>query len=104
MSDIGNWLQRNWFEFGSLLVQCAILVTLAWYGSRMVTFLRAFFQYRELFREKLELVAATERGHSGRAPSAWSDLVRWLQAPMGRGGRGPFKRITRWLQTPMRGW
>ena len=31
MSEISDWIQSNWFELGSLLVQCAMLVTLAWF-------------------------------------------------------------------------
>ena len=29
MSEMSDWIQTNWFELGSILVQCAVLATLA---------------------------------------------------------------------------
>jgi len=101
MIDISDWVQKNWFQLGSLLVQCATLAILTWYGSKMLRFLRAFFDYQDQFRERLLVSLATGASSGGRVAAAWHDVIRWLQEPMGSGGVGPFRKIVKWLQAPM---
>ena len=101
MSEISDWVVGNWFEVGTLLIQCAILATVVWYGSKMLRFLRPFFQYRDAFRQRLDLSVPREAENAGETISVWHDLIRWLQAPMGSDMDGPFRRVIRWLQAPM---
>ena len=118
MSQISEWIQSDWFELGSFLVQCAILATLAWYGRNILRILITFHDQNEaLQRLSLANVTADPRttqqavapsglesaGHGpGGVAATWCDLIRWLQAPMGRGGVVPWRRVVRWLQAPMR--
>ena len=113
MSEISDWIQSNWFELGSILVQCAVLATLAWYGRKAVRILMASYDQIEALRRN----AAAEQqitqqayapggferaGHGyGGVAAAWRDLIIWLRAPMGSGGIGPCGRVKRWLQAPM---
>jgi hypothetical protein len=115
MHEIGDWIQSNWFELGSLLVQCAILVTLIWYGRKTLRSIRAS-QGQDEALQRLSLSNATaERptteavaptglegaGHGGGGVgAAGRDLIGWLQAPMGS-GVAPWRRAIRWLQAPM---
>ena len=99
MNDISDWVQKNWFELGSLLVQCTILATVAWYGSKVLRFLRAFFQYQDAVRQRLSVANAA--GYDSETSGFWHDVIAWLQAPMGSGGQGPFRKAIRWLQAPI---
>ena len=117
MSELSDWIQSNWFELGSILVQCAVLATLAWYGRKVVSILVASYDQNEALRRPwLSNVAAEQRttkqtfapagiertGHgSGGVAAAWRDLLTWLQAPMGSGRIRPSRRVIRWLQAPM---
>ena len=98
MNEI-NWVQRNWFEFGILLTQCVLLGMVTWYGSKILKFLQAFFQYQNEFRESLSasINAIPEEGI--RIDTVWRDVKRWLQAPMGSGGVDPLRTIVKWLQS-----
>ncbi len=49
MDEISGLVERNWFEIGSLLIQCVILATVAWYGRKTLRFVRAFFQYLKMY-------------------------------------------------------
>ena len=118
MSDISDWIQTNWFEMGSLLIQCAVLATLGLYGRKVLRILTASYDQNEALRRLwFSNVAAEERitqqafapaaferagRASGGVAAAWRDLITWLQAPMGSGGNGPTRRVMRWLQAPMR--
>ena len=100
MDDMTAWLQSNWYEFGSLLIQFAILATLAWFGRGLLRMLRASLT-REEIQPRPGFSHATEAEHGNGMGSAWSGLASWLQEPMGSGGDGPFRRMLRWLQAPM---
>jgi len=97
MIEPSDWVQSNWFQLGSLLLQFAILATLAWYGRSILRIIRAWdeAQPRVALPE-----AADERYESGLA-ATWHGVVAWLQAPMGSSGSGPFRKAIRWLQAPM---
>jgi hypothetical protein len=97
MIEPSDWVQSNWFQLGSLLVQFGILATLAWYGRSILRIIRAWdeAQPRVALPE-----AADERYESGLA-STWHGVAEWLQAPMGSSGSGPFRKAIRWLQAPM---
>ena len=117
MSEISDWIQSNWFELSSFLIQCAVLATLAWYGRKVLKILTACYDQNEALRRlSLSSVAAEQQitqqafapagferaGHgSGGVAAAWRDLIAWLQVPMGSGGIGPCRRVIRWLQAPM---
>jgi hypothetical protein len=117
MSEISDWIQTNWFEIGSFLVQCAVLATLAWYGRKVLRILMASYDQNEALRRLwVSNMAAEQRitqpafapagseraGHgSGAVAAAWRDLFTWLRAPMGSGRIGPSRRVMKWLQAPM---
>jgi hypothetical protein len=90
-------MQKNWFEVGILLIQCALLAMVAWYGGKILRFLRAFFEYQNEFRQQLSSIDEVHEQGSGIA-DVWRDVKRWLQAPMGSGGVDPLRRILKWLQ------
>ncbi len=101
MDEISGLVERNWFEIGSLLIQCVILATVAWYGRKTLRFVRAFFQYQDVFRQKLGVSNAAKVGDSRGIAARWHDLIRWLQVPMRSGRDDPFRRVIRWFQAPM---
>ncbi len=117
MSELSDWIQSNWFELGSLLVQCAVLATLAWYGRKVLSILVASYDQNEALRRLwLSNAAAEQRitqqalaptgfdraGHnSGRVAAAWRGLITWLQGPMRSGRIRPSRKVIRWLQAPM---
>jgi hypothetical protein len=117
MSEISDWIQSNWFEMGSLLIQCAILATLAWYGRKVLRILMASHDQNEALptlslsnataerRITQEAVAPTGLEAAGYGPSrvvaAWCGLIGWLQAPMGSAGVMPWRKVIRWFQAPM---
>jgi hypothetical protein len=113
MSEMSDWIKSNWFELGSLLVQCAVLATLAWYGRKVLRILSASYDQLEALRrnvaaeqkitEQAFALAGFEHtgDSSGGIAAAWRALITWLRAPMGSGGIGPSSRLKRWLQAPM---
>ena len=101
MNDILDFVQGYWYEVASLLFQCAILLTLAWYGRKTLRILRASRgkqnEVVQVQRASLsnvaderaitqEAAAATEplrvEPSRRRAFAPWR-LLRWLRAPMG---------------------
>jgi hypothetical protein len=117
MSEISDWIQSNWFELGSFLVQCAILATLTWYGRKTLRVLMASHDRDEALqrlslsnataarRTTQQAVAPTGSEGAGRGldgvATAWRNLIGWLQAPMGSGAVAPWQRVIRWLQAPL---
>jgi hypothetical protein len=117
MSEISDWIQSNWFELGSILVQVAVLATLAWYGRKALKILMASYDEMEAMRSLWVSKLAPEQPvaqpafavpgfehagfDSGGVAAAWRDLITWLRAPMGSGGIGPCRRVLRWFQAPM---
>jgi hypothetical protein len=41
MNDITNWIQNNWYEFGSLFAQFAFLIAAVWIGRKILKSMRA---------------------------------------------------------------
>lgn len=41
MNDITNWMQNNWYEFGSLFAQFAFLIAAVWIGRKILKSMRA---------------------------------------------------------------
>jgi hypothetical protein len=117
MNEIIDWILSYWFELGSLLIQCAVLVTLAWYGRKVLQILSDSNDQNEAPRRvSIPNVAAEQRMTQERvAPAGFEppergsaevtaarrDFIAWLQAPMKSGGSGPRGRFMRWLQAPM---
>lgn len=99
----------DWFELGSLLVQCAMLATLAWYGRKILRTLTAFYEQNEAPQMPAPSNATVDRGaatapiayHAGGLASAWRDIVGWLQAPMARGSVAPWRRAITWFRAPI---
>jgi hypothetical protein len=117
VSEMSDWIQSNWFELGSLLVQCAILATLASYGRKTMRIL-GDSQSQDETLERLSPSSATaerltirqtvtpsslegaEHGVVGTAAVS-HNLMSWLQAPMASRGVDPSNKVVRWLQAPM---
>jgi hypothetical protein len=98
LGEMSDWIQSNWFELGSLLVQCAILATLAWYGRKILRTVRDPQNQSETLERGWpsnatveqpplqQSVAPTrpegsEHGVGGIA-DGWRNLISWLRAPM----------------------
>jgi hypothetical protein len=117
MGDISDWIQSNWFELGSLLVQGAVLVTLGWFGRKLLRILSASYGQSEAARrlspsnvaaqqraiEQAYAPAAFEpdRQGSGGGTGTWPGFFAWLREPMGRGEIRSRNRVIRWFQEPM---
>ena len=115
MSEISDWIQGNWFALGSLLVQCAILATLFWYGRKVLEALQASLNQAEVpqqpppsnapdmlptMQEAGPVFGAGITGPAGGGlADAGHNLISWLQEPMGQ--VGAWRRVMRWLQAPM---
>jgi len=41
MNDITNWIQSNWYEFGSLFAQFTFLIAAVWIGRKILKSMRA---------------------------------------------------------------
>jgi hypothetical protein len=113
---MSDWIQANWFELGSLLVQCAILLTLVRYGGKALRMVRVLQTQGESVERLLPSTDAAEPTvHRAYAPArlegtedgaggiaaVWGSLTSWLQAPMERRDAVPSSRVARWLQAPM---
>ena len=114
---MSDWIQTHWFELGSLLVQCAILATLAWYGRKALRIVRAFQTQEETVERRSPSHAAAEpvirrtftpaavpedaEDGAGGIVALWDNLTSWLQEPVVSRGDVPRGRIARWLQAPM---
>ena len=90
---MSDWAQRHWFDLSILVLQGAVLATVVWYGSKILRFLEAFFEYRDEFRRRLSATIDDSEG----IETVWRDLKEWLQAPIGSGGTSPLRTIMKWL-------
>ena len=109
MSELSDWVQTNWYELGSLLVQTAILAALVWYGRKT---LRTIAASQHQMETLLSLSLAPGAQSTGAADpeemaahagvESWHKLLAWLQAPMGSGLVTPWRRAIKWLQAPVR--
>ncbi len=98
MSEFSDWVQSNWFELASFLVQCAILATLFVYGRRAS---RALLALQDQAEAPQRLSPSKARGIRLTVQEAgvWSNLIRWFQEPMGE--VAAWRRTVRWFQAPM---
>ena len=97
MIELSDWVQSNWFQLGSLLVQFGVLATIAWYGRGILRIIKAWDEAQP----RVALPEAADERYERGLTSTWHSVVAWLQAPMGSGGPGSFRRVIRWLQAPM---
>ncbi len=121
MTQFIDWIQNNWFESGILLVLCGILATVVWFARNILKSLRASQeQVGALLRlsvseglpapsASLETQAAPapalrERAARGPNPLVGGarHLVNWLNAPMRSRSESPLRKVSRWLQAPVR--
>ncbi len=98
MSEFSDWVQNNWFELASFLVQCAILATLFVYGRRAS---RTLLALQDQAEAPQRLASSKARGIRLTVQEAgvWSNLIRWFQEPMGE--VAAWRRTVRWFQAPM---
>ena len=97
MSEFSDWVQNNWFELASFLVQCAILATLFVYGRQALRALLALQDQAE--PQKLSSSKARGIRLTVQEAGVWSNLIRWFQEPMGE--VAAWRRTVRWFQAPM---
>jgi hypothetical protein len=124
MSEVNDWMQSNWYELGSLLVQMGLLVAGVWFARKILRTLKASQeQVGALLKHSVldatverpapaaivERAARTEKpaltlphreeGDAERV-AARAGLLEWLRAPMESGSAAPRGRVMRWLQAP----
>jgi len=84
MSDFGDWMQNNWYQLGSFLVQFAFLCAAIWFARRILRTLRASQEQVGVLLKHSVSGAATDR-HAEASPllrSASEASPYW--APPGR--------------------
>lgn len=124
MSDIFDWIQSYWFEWGSLAIQLAILAVVISYGRKALRLLsaplsasRAASRAQVELLEDLETLTGTPVSHHGAEPkaTAYGGVGRMLSplpegaaeyqpeptVPVRRDGGSPWRALVAWLQTPM---
>jgi hypothetical protein len=124
MSEVSDWMQSNWYELGSLLLQMALLVAGVCFARKILRTLKAWQEQLGALVKLPVLDAAGERaappaaveraarvaepahalpdreaGGAGMAATRAS-LLHWLQTPIRSGGTAPRGRVMRWLQAP----
>jgi hypothetical protein len=114
---MSDWIQSNWFELGSLMVQFAVLVTLAWFGRKLLRILSVSFGHSEALPRVSPSNVAVEqrvveqeyappafqpaRQALARESRTWPGLIEWLREPIGNGGTYSRNRFIRWFQAPI---
>jgi hypothetical protein len=90
LSELSDWVTSNWFELGTLLIQCTILLALVGFGRAMLRVNRASQEQLEAQQRPslgLGAVAHAEPRHTEgvfhRAAGSCRRIIRWLQAPAG---------------------
>ena len=106
MNGMTDWIQNNWFEFGSLSLQFATLVALVWFARNLLKIMVASPRRVEAPREFTESPAMEAQpfhgGMRGLIPlesatgpresvsfgrperrDVWSSVIKWLNTPMG---------------------
>lgn len=111
-SEIGDWILAYWFELGSLVIQGAILATVAWYGRKAFrlqhgspaqkpqqTQAPVIRPPRQPLQAMVRASGNGIRGLGRAVARSWRCLSNWLQTPAG-GSLAPVRRAKRWLQAP----
>jgi hypothetical protein len=117
MGEMSDWIQSNWFELASLLVQCAILATLARYGRKTLRIVRDSLNQgvtqerpwpsnptgeRPTIQQAVTPTRPEGAEHGvGETAAVWQNLTSWLQEPMESAGVVPRGSVMRWLKAPM---
>jgi hypothetical protein len=131
MSDIGSWLQDNWYELGTLLTLMGFLVAGVWFARN---FLKTIGTFQGQITALLKLSLAGPANRPRKSPakdvlaegiSSWletpaidlsepqfkgpnrfalacSRLLAWLEGPIRAASAAP-RRVVRWLQAPIGG-
>ena len=88
MNDIANWMQNNWYEFGSLLAQFAFLIAAVWLGRKILKSMRATQQqFGALLRLSMtegleERSKVAETSHESMAPARPSVVASPMFSPV----------------------
>ncbi|HJZ65301.1 MAG TPA: hypothetical protein VKD70_13345 [Candidatus Acidoferrum sp.] len=69
MNDFGAWMQANWYQIGSFLVQLAFLFAAIWFAGKIIKTLRAS-QEQVGALLKLSVSGITPERHTEPAPLA----------------------------------
>lgn len=121
MTQFSDWIQANWFEFGMLVVLCAILATVVWFARNILKSLRASQEQvgailRLSVSDVVPMPAALLQTQAAPSPAlrepaprvpnllvaSGRTVVNWLNAPMRRRSASPWRKAVRWLQAPAR--
>ncbi|GAC1622140.1 MAG: hypothetical protein NVS9B13_14540 [Candidatus Acidiferrum sp.] len=128
MSDAYDWMQGNWYELGSLMVQLGLLVAGVWFAGKILRTLRASQEQVGALLKLSVLDTAGERPAQPRiveraarmeetvlrlpdrvpdraevgteTVAARGGLLEWLRAPMTSGSTMHHGRVMRWLLAP----
>jgi hypothetical protein len=126
MSDLFDWIQSYWFEWGSLAIQLAILAVVVSYGRKAVRLLsaplaasRAASQAQVELLHDLETLSGTPISRSAAEPrasvyggvgrmispmpegTAWREAEPAVTVRVRHEGGSPWQALVGWLQTPM---
>lgn len=127
MTEFISWIQSNWNEAGTLLIQLAFLISAIWFGRSILRTGRAL-QEQVGALVRLSITGAPAESHSTgvNGKSSLAEVSPFLLVPpeprtagatsetrtvrpaehVDRGPSGfvvAWRYVNRWLQTPMRG-
>jgi hypothetical protein len=115
MSELFDWIQGQWYQLASVLIQLGILATLFFQARKALRLIGASKAHVEPRQDVVESYSLTGRPasinaepeepethwHIGSHVSAACRRVgSWLQGPMGGGSARHVGRLRRWLQAP----
>ncbi len=115
MSELFDWMQGQWYQLASVLIQFGILATLFFHARKALRLIGASKAQVEPRQDVAESYSLTGRAvainaapeepethwHVGsHVSAAFRGAGSWLQAPIGGGSIGPVRRLRRWLQAP----
>lgn len=106
MIGLNDWIQDNWLELGSLLAQVSIALALFWYGSKLLKIVEAARQEdRSRWVAPSAAAIHSDAGYAEEQREHGTGLgrrvVHWLQEPMVNSGVTPWRKLARWLQSPV---
>lgn len=115
MSELFDWIQGQWYQLASVLIQLGILATLFFQARKALRLIGASKVHVEPRQDVVESYSLTGRPASinvapeepethwhigSHVSAAFNGVGSWLQAPMGGGSARHVGRLRRWLQAP----
>ncbi len=115
MNELFDWMQGQWYQLASVLIQFGILATLFFHARKALRLVGTSKAQMEPRQDAVESYSLTGRAvaindapekperhwHIGsHVSAAFTGVGSWLQAPIGGSSAGPVRRLKRWLQAP----